>query len=226
MDTEIRSRLAILVVLAVVGVCLAGVGTSFGVGSAGTGSNAEFVVGADNVTVTNGKENATVVGNISNVSHIEIRRVDSTQFQVSAERQTPLNATERKQAVEIARHNETVRQLGVLDDSSITVSPVPKISTGQLTAIDTDNSTGETTTFTARVDTELNETDDGAVVRRATRDRYVDNRAVVLVDHPETGELQYSITVDLANRSVVSVVDQAALRRNVSAEPTSEQSDS
>lgn len=177
------------------------------------GSNAEFVVGKDNVTFTNDEDNATIVGNLSNVSRIQIQQDGPTKFRVSTEKQHPLTTTERERALEIVRNNETVQQLDVMDSYTITVAPVSKVTTGHFTNIESTNST-DGMTFTAQVDAEINETEDGAVIRRNVQDDYVDDRAVIFADHPETDELKYSIKVDLANNSVISVVDQEALRRN------------
>ncbi|MFC7081282.1 hypothetical protein [Halorussus caseinilyticus] len=215
MTADVRSRLVVLLVLAVVGVGLAGVGTTFGVADpiTETGPRTEFVVSERNITFSQGDRNRTVIDNTSHATEIKITEVDSGRFLVN-KTATPFTSTERRRAKAIVRRNATVdTRLQALDGYRLTVTPVYTLNVSAETiAAGTDRTN---TTGTSVYAVEPAETDDRAgtvVVQRTTR--YAPDEAVVEVRRRDSSELQYAIRVDLTNETVVDVTDWTAVRRS------------
>jgi len=219
MGGALRSRLGVLVVLAVVGLTVAGIGVSFGTPTADSGDDAaEFVVSEENVTFADRNRTVTVTDNLSNVTTVEIEETDAGQFRVDAERRQPLTATERERAVDIARANQTVRErIDEMDRVEFSVDPIHKLEAarvdlgGNVTAV---NTSGNVSVYRF----ETNESDSrerSVVVDREPA--YVEGRADVRLSDPtaESGaQLRYSVTVDLPNGTVVDATDWVALRES------------
>jgi hypothetical protein len=213
MMSELRSRLTLLVVLALLGVGLAVIGTSVGATSPlAAGSGAAFVVSEDNVTFEHGDQRATVVDNMTHIDSMEIEQQGSGTYKIHTETEAPLTDSERSQAKTIARNNATVQQaLEDLPQYVVTVEPIQKLTadsaqTGNLTiantSTDIETAEGEQT-FTGWVE-ESDETDTVTIDRNA---EFVEDEAVVRITDPATDESYYSITVDLENETVTDITE-------------------
>ena len=215
MTSDLRSRLTLLVTLAVLGVGLAVIGTAVGATTplAGSESDAAFVVSEDNITFEQGDQRATVLDNMTRVDSIEIEQQGSGTYQVNTETEAPLTDSERSQGKAIARDNATVQQaLQDLDQYKLIVEPIHKLTTDSI----------QTTTVTGLNNTSMDsETVDGAgtftltmkdsnETGTVTIDRdpeYVEDEAVVRIRNPGTDEMYYSATVDLENETVTDITD-------------------
>ena len=218
MGGALRSRLGVLVVLAAIGLTVAGIGVSFGTPTADSGDAAEFVVSEETVTFSDRNRTVTVADNVSNATTVEIQETDAGRFRVDAERRQPLTDAERERAIEIARTNRTVQErLAAIDSVEITVEPIRKLETTK--TVDLSNATMKNTSGNVsiyRFDTNTSEESDGSVI--VNRDpAYVENRADVRISDPTADretQLQYSVTVDLANGTVTDATDWVALRES------------
>ncbi|NEU55674.1 hypothetical protein [Halorussus sp. MSC15.2] len=212
MKDAVRFRVLALVGLAALGVGLALVGTAIGVGGplADTGSDVEFTVSEDNVTLSNDRRTVTVVENMTGVETVEITE-DDGQFRVRTGGSDSLTAAERDRAVAIARNNATVSQyldrtnryeLGVELIERINASSGRRVTgdAGQNLSLDESG----TATFTVENVTTA-DGDDSVTIDRDLSS--AEQRVTVTVRRPADGELRYSITVDLADETVVEITD-------------------
>ena len=220
MNRTLRFRLGVLLVLAVVGMMVAGIGVSFGNPTAdATGDDAaEFVVSEENVTFSDRNRTVTVTENLSNVTTVEIEETDAGQFRVDADRRQPLTASERERAVDIARANQTVRQrVDEMNRVEFSVDPIYKLDmravdlSGNVTSV---NMSRNVSVY--RVETNKSDSRERSVV--VDREpSYVEDRADVRIsdptEDPET-QLKYSVTVDLTNETVIDTTDWVTLRES------------
>ncbi|SDY93188.1 hypothetical protein [Halopenitus persicus] len=215
MTSDLRSRLILLVVLAVLGVGLAVIGTTVGATTTLTdsGPGAAFVVSEDNVTFEHGDQQATVLDNMSRVDSIEIEQQNSGTYQVNTEAEDPLTDSDRSRAKAIARNNATVQKaLQNLDQYELTVDPIHKLTVDSArtttftglnnTSMDSETPEGEET-FTLTVE----ETDETGTVTIDRDPEYVEDEVVVRIHDPAADEMYYSITVDLENETVTDITD-------------------
>jgi hypothetical protein len=209
------SRLALLVALAATGVALAGVGTVVGLTGTATpdAPAGEFVV-SDNVTFTTAGGDRTKLANLTADSEVRISRTGPGTFAVETESSTPLSEADRELARRLARDNGTVsRALERMDAYELTVDPVRKLQTVELevdqvrTAENSSavSANGTGTVYVMNVSTESDE----VVVDREPQ--YVRDMAFVQVSPPGDEGAKYHATVDLANRTVVDVVNVTTL---------------
>lgn len=222
MNQAIRSRLFLLLGLTVIGIGVAGAGTTLGMTEplTKTGSHAEFTISEGNVTFSAGGESRTIVDNMSNVSEISIRENDTGQFSIQTAEERPLSDSERKRARAIALNNTTVAL--ALDEMSrydVTVEPVQQLTLSEdnhdsyninIQTNQTDHSTSGT--FTINNSTAESQQDGSVTIHRDPT--YVEDRAVVRVRQPGTDgprELLYVIDVDLSNGTVSDIVDFRSL---------------
>jgi hypothetical protein len=215
MASDLQSRLTLLVVLAVLGVGLAVIGTAVGATTphAASGAGTAFVVSEDNVTVEQGDQQVTIVDNITRVDSIEIEQQGSGTYQVNTETEDPLTDSERSHAKAIAHNNATVQQvLQDLEQYELTVEPIHKLTvdSGQTTTFTGLNSTSmesETAegeeTFTLTVE----DSDETGTVTIDRHPEYVKDEATIRIRNPSTGEMYYSATVDLENETVTDITD-------------------
>jgi len=215
MASDLQSRLTLLVVLAVLGVGLAVIGTAVGDTTPHdpSGPGTAFVVSEDNVTVEQGDQQVTVVDNMTRVDSIEIEQQGSGTYQVNTETEDPLTDSERSHAKAIAHDNATVQQvLQGVEQYELTVEPIHKLTVDSV----------QTTTFTGLNSTSMeNETAEGAETftltvedsdetGTVTVDRhpeYVKGEAAIRIRNPSTDEMYYSATVDLENETVTDITD-------------------
>ncbi|WP_254837973.1 hypothetical protein [Natronomonas marina] len=205
-----RTRILLLGVLAAVGITLAGVGVALGIGNSNTDDDriAEVSVARTNLTVSDGGNDVVLMENVSETSDIEIVK-NRTEITVTEHESDPLTQRERERAIEIARNNETVAShLETVDDPDFTVDPVERIDAEEM----------RTTTVEFDVD-ELNHTGDSVLVGNVTVEEsddsvtverepsHVADRAVVRISPADSEEAQYSVGVDLTNRTVTHVTD-------------------
>ncbi|GGN22203.1 hypothetical protein GCM10009021_24600 [Halarchaeum nitratireducens] len=136
------------------------------------------------------------------------------------ETESPLTATERRRARQIALRNQTVRTgLAALENYTVTVKPIheltlPSEQAGRYNATETDESADTGDVFT--IATVTSDDGDGTVVVHR-EPAYVTDRAVVQIrqpNAPQRHELAYSVRVDLANGTVTMVTDWEAIRAN------------
>jgi hypothetical protein len=218
MGSNIRSRLAVLLTLAVLGVAVAGIGATLGAPS-GTTADADtrFVVTEQNVTVATDQEEVTVTDDMSNVTSVRVEEAAAGQFSVETERAQPLTERERERAKRIARTNETVQTHLAEGEYTLDVDAIQRLDT---TAMQVSGNVTERTesgnVTVIRYEAEAEETaDDSVVVDREPT--YVPNEAVVRFRDPTASErtdLKYSVDVDLTNETVTDVIDWAEIRQH------------
>lgn len=211
MSGEIRSRLLVLVGLAILGVALAGIGTALGMTAPLTahGDTPQFVVNEDNITFSERGEEITVVENTSNIREVRIEKVDSTQFQVQTETEQPLTATERNRARQIVRKNGTAQQqLDSLQEYELSVGPVFKLDSGSSFTASVEISESSDEQEYKIVNITREDEDETVVVKRDSK--HAEDRAIVRVrqpSKPHSKELKYSFRVDLAKGTVTKITD-------------------
>ncbi|WP_135536075.1 hypothetical protein [Halostella pelagica] len=220
MTSEIRSRLIVLSALALLGVALAGVGTSLGMGSSLTnhGDDPSFVVTNENITFSKSGDNVTLIDNMSNVKEVRIDQTGSNQYQVRTEAEQSLTATERERARQIARSNQTVQQhLDSLGEYDLGVDPIHKIDADSMSVVSVDlNESKDDGEYDFVAVSQENENRSVVVERDA---EYVADRAVVRVRQPSEPKhegLKYSVKVDLANETVTGITDWDEIREDSS----------
>ncbi|WP_323192120.1 hypothetical protein [Halostella sp. PRR32] len=220
MSSEIRSRLIVLSALALLGVALAGVGTSLGMGSSLTnhGDDPSFVVTNENITFSKSGDNVTLIDNMSNVKEVRIDQTGSNQYQVRTEAEQSLTATERERARQIARSNQTVQQhLDSLSEYELGVDPIHEIDSDSMSVVSVDlNESKDDGEYDFVAVSQENE-NRSVVVERDPE--YVADRAVVRVRQPSDPKhegLKYSVKVDLANETVTGITDWDEIREDSS----------
>lgn len=215
MNKIIRSRLLLLIGLSILGIGMAGVGTTLMMPDQPTnGANPEFIVSDENLTFATGSESETVMDNTSNLSQIVINETDTGQFSIKTTENDPLSATERERAKEIALNNSTVAQeLDQIDEYKISVEPIQRVTLSDASSqsynISINNaSKNAANTFTIN-ETSIEGQQSGSVtISRDTN--YVADSAVVRIREQRqggSGELIYVIDVDLSTENVTDVVD-------------------
>ena len=216
MGSNIRSRLAVLLTLAILGVAVAGIGATLGAPS-GTTADADtrFVVTEQNVTVATDQEEVTVTEDMSNVTSVRVREAAAGQFSVETERAQPLTERERERAKRIARTNETVQTYLAEGEYTLDVDAIQRLDTTAMQVSGNVTERTESGNVTV-IRYEAEETaDDSVVVDREPT--YVPNEAVVRLRDPtasERTELKYSVDVDLTNETVTDVTDWAEIRQH------------
>jgi hypothetical protein len=209
MREETRTRAALLVGLVAAGAVLGVAGAAVGVDDPVTADPAaEFVVGADSVSVESRGERATLVSNASEYEAVEIER-EGGGFTVETAAATPLNASQRERARAIARENETVAaHLASLDDYELAVEPVPVVNASTAISFDveTTNASGDSYTGTV-TNVSVAETGEDSVTVERERS-YADRLATVEVRRPCGPEREFVAHVDLRNGTVTWVVDR------------------
>lgn len=218
MTTDLRSRFAVLVGLAILGVGLAVIGTAVGATGFLTDDrgDAGFTVSEENVTFSDGDQEVTVVDNMTRVDRLEVEKVETGTYHVITETENPVTDSERRRAKAIIKRNETVRQaLDDLDGYELTVEPVHKLTADSMvtenftTANDSTSSDfvsnneteDEEATYTFSVESE-----EGNVT--VNRDpTYVENEVVVWIRHPVADDVYYTVDVDLENSTVVEITE-------------------
>lgn len=219
MPSDVRTRVAVLVALAILGVMAAGIGATLGATAplADDRSDTQFVVSEQNVTVSGQGQHAEIVDDMSNVTAVEISETDPGHFTIDTQRDRPLSETDRERAKAIARTNDTVRRsLEDLDDVTLTVDPIHAVTVnsgqridGNVTLVDGDENVSVVTFDQASVGNRS----DSVVVHRDPA--YVEDEAVVRVRQPSENaepDLKYSIDVDLASGTVTGITDWDEIR--------------
>jgi hypothetical protein len=222
MRTDLRMRLGLLVALAVVGVVVAGVGTTLGGGSPlAPASGGEFVVSESNVTFADRSRDVTVVDDMENVTRVEITEAAEGRFRVETDRTRPLTAADRELAREIARSNGTVAtNLATIARPELTVDPVKRIEANAIqfnVSVTTENESRGVTVVEVE-NGSMDTGEHGVVIDREPS--YVDGRAVVRISDPakeKQAALQYSVRVDLANETVTEITNWTAIRADAPA---------
>lgn len=196
---DLPARVAVLLVLSVVGLGLAGAGVVLGFGETldDSGGNPEIAVSGDNITVATDGAEPTTVMNMSDVSEVEITVTD-TEFRIQVERAAPLSKDEHERAAAIALGNDTVMEaLGEFDDHEVSVQPVRELGTdpgGQLPteAVSGDVALGSNQTASGGAELQLADSTDRSVTirRRST----ATGQAVVVTI--TTSTQRRSLTVD------------------------------
>lgn len=216
MNKIIRSRLLLLVGLSILGIGMAGVGTTLMMPEqlANTGTNSEFIVSDENVTFTTENESEILVHNTSNLSQISIRETDTGQFSISTTENQVLNATERERAREVSLDNSTVAQgLDKIDEYEVSVEPIQRVTLSDNTPQSYNISINKSNemsgnTFTIN-ETSVEEQQSGTVTISRDTNYVVDSAVVRIREQRQdgSGELIYVVDVDLSTDSVTDVVD-------------------
>jgi len=233
-ESRLRSKLALLVALLVVGAGLAFTGNALGVSEplSEPEPGALFAVSDENVTVTASGQEVTAVEKMDTVTNVEITEQDG-QFVVTTDRKEPFTSAEIDRGIEIAKKNKTVQTaLDRRDTYDFEVEPVHKLEATDLAvttvndtditfdtatednesgSVDTtdhksgDNRTAADSDDIVTVTVEDNGSNDESTVRVDREPSYVEDRAVVVVRDPEAGERVLSVVVDLQSEQVVSL---------------------
>ena len=216
MGSNIRSRLAVLLTLAVLGVAVAGIGATLGAPSSTTAdADTRFVVTEQNVTVATDQEEVTVTDDMANVTSVRVREAAAGQFSVETERAQPLTERERERAKRIARTNETVQTHLADGEYTLDVDAIQQVETTAMQVSGNVTERTESGNVTV-IRYEAEETaDDSVVVDREPT--YVPNEAVVRLRDPTASErtdLKYSVDVDLTNETVTDVTDWTEIRQH------------
>lgn len=221
MPGDIRSRLAVLLVLAVVGMAIGGIGTTVvGAGSGPSdGADARFVVSERNVTFSTAHEDVRIDKDMSNVTSVRIEETGSGRFSVDTEREVSLTDADRERAKAIVRDNETVRRYLDDEDYELGVDTIKRVDTTQM-QVEKNVSETDKSENSSMVEFELkNETREGSdgsvVVDREPSN--VTDEAVVRVRDPsedDRTDLKYSVHVDLVNKTVTDFTDWDEIRRS------------
>lgn len=203
--SDLRSRLALLAGLALLGAGLAVTGATVNAADSfhDSASTPAFVVSEQNVTFEDGDQQTTVVGNMERVDSVELERTTDRQYTVHTATADPVSAAERRRAKAIARNNETVqRSLAKLNQYELTVDPIHKLTAessvrlnGTVSAGDVKSDSNTTYTF------EVTESDESVVVDREPD--YVDGEVAVRVSNPAADEPHFSVIVDLKTNEVI-----------------------
>lgn len=214
MNSELRYRVAALVGLAVLGAGLGLSGTALGMGGpvAENDSVVGFTVSDNDVTVSEGERNVTVVENMTSMKSVEIAENDG-RYAVRAEETDPLTARERERAAAIARDNATVRRyLDRMGAYELSVEPIEVFETTSTADIEvTGNATGVNVSGDARavefevVNDSLAADEESVTVSKDPT--YLEDRVSVDATRPGETDSRYRFEVDLANGTVVAVTD-------------------
>ncbi|WP_246986563.1 hypothetical protein [Halorientalis marina] len=217
MTDDLRSRLGLLAVLAVLGASIGWAGAALGYGGpvTETGSPPAFVVSESNVTFSDGTRTVTVLGNVTRAETVEIA-ADDGQFRVVTE-SGPLTDAERRRAREIARANETVqRHLAAVGDAELVVKPIRNAVTSEtVQTVEVERTdigrpvraNGNGSTFvvsTGNVSVDA----DGDSVTIDREPAAAEDDVFVRIRDAGTGELEYEAQVDLAEERVVVVTEE------------------
>jgi hypothetical protein len=215
---DARTRLVVLAVLATLGVSLAGAGVALGIGDAIASGDrmGEVTVAGSNVTVASSDGEVVLTETVPETSDIEISE-DAGGITVAerAGNDDPFTQRERERAVEIARNNDIVSSyLETVADPTVTVHPVEKLNATEMqtetvafnvSERDDIDVSGEDTQVLKVTNVTIEESGDSVTIDREPS--YVEDLAVVHVNHPDRTDARYWVRVDLANETVVDITD-------------------
>jgi hypothetical protein len=213
MNDDIKRRAVLLVVLAGIGVTLAGVGAAFGIGSSplATDRTGEVSIAGTNVTVSGSGTGPKLVGTVSKTSDIEIAERGG-KITVREHEDRPLTQRERERAVDIAQTNRTIASyLQQTENAEIRVEPIRKLRTQEIHAVtvETDlngtNHSFPSNDSVAMVNITRKESSDAVTIDRDPS--YVEDQATVRIGPPGWTDPRYSVTVDLTNGTVTQITD-------------------
>lgn len=221
MTEPIYRRLVVLVVLGMLGVGLAVVGSAVGTDASVDGPSAvgEVSVSGESLTVSDETRGTIAVEDLSATQRIEVT-TDDGGFDVRTESGQPLTQSERDRAAETARRNGTVGDyIQRVEEYSLEVEPIERLDADGVRNISVRGtvSSGESVAAGSASGNEsfiFVEPDDQDVDESVTvaRNRtYVDGEANVRVYGPD-GEVRYSLTVDLMTGRVEDITDWNAVR--------------
>lgn len=211
MTRPLSVRVTLVGVLAVCGVGLAVIGTTFGVGVGAPGSEAERItITDDSVTVSDGSSEAVAIEDLSAASTVA---VTAHEDRVAIETEGPFDDEDRQQAIAIARANETVSTELSVERYEFRTQPIEKLSVDRSMSVNftveddaplgDDVEMGEKSHFNVSIsEDEQNET---VTVDRETE--YIEEVLQVTAVDPETDERRVSVRVDLQNETVEAVTD-------------------
>ena len=222
MTDDLRSRLGLLAVLAVLGASIGWAGTALGYGGpiTDTGSPPAFVVSESDVTFSDGGRTVTVLDDVTRTETVSIA-ADDEGFTV--ERTGPLTDAERRQAREIARANGTVqRHLAAVGDAELVVKPIRNVPTDRVsgtveiergapngtvwTNASAENGSVATVTVQRVENVTVDEREESVTLHRGTT--YAEDTVVVELRESASDELRYEAQVDLAEERVVVVTEE------------------
>lgn len=212
MTESLSVRVALVVLLAVVGVGLAVIGTTVGIGGGSSQGNADRIaITDDSVTISDGETETVAIEDLSTVSTVA---VTAHEDHVAIETDEPFDDEDRQRAIEIARANETIRTELAVERYEFNAKPIEKLSVDQSRSVnfsvenddllnDSEYEAGETATFSVNV-TEDHRNESVTVDRDA---EYVEDVLQVTVVDPETDDRRFSVRVDLQTETVETVTD-------------------
>lgn len=211
MNATIYVRLLSVVGLAVLGIGVGWAGSSLGVDGpiADAEPSAEFMIAGNDVTLSDGDDDVTVVDNVTEVESLTIAE-DDGDFAIETDESEPLPADDRELAAEIALNNESVREcLEAVDEYELVVEPIVKMDAGSVETVTVSGNASEREdqnatdsgefSFTAER-TAVEKTGDTVTVSREPS--HVEDEAIVRITHPENEDVNCSVLVDLDEEAV------------------------
>lgn len=219
---DARTRLVVLVVLAAVGVSLAGAGVALGIGDALASSDrmGEVSIAGSTVTVSSSNGDVVLTETVPETSDLEIsEHSGGITVAEQTEDDEPFTRRERERAVEIARQNETVESyLDTVANPTFTVHPVEKLNATEMQATtvtfngserDDIDVSGNDSQVLKITNVTVEESSDSVTIDREAS--YCEDVAVVHVGHPDRDRPRYGVRVDLANGTVTGITDWAGV---------------
>ncbi|WP_135663814.1 hypothetical protein [Halorhabdus rudnickae] len=220
MNPDARTRLAVLVVLAAVGVTLAGAGVALGSADplASNDRMGEVSIAGTNVTVAGSDGDVVLTETVPKTHDLEVSE-DSGEISVVEQIETadPFTRSERERAIEIARNDETIESyLETIPDPALTVQPVEILNTTEMQTVSFNASdrddldvSGEDAQVLEFTNATVEESADSVTIDREPS--YLEGVAVVHVGRSDRERARYWVRVDLENGTVTDVTDWDAV---------------
>lgn len=209
MTEDFGDRLALLLALAVLGTTLGIAAGSIGAGGPILADEpaAEIDVSEDEISVSDGTEDVTIVEEIDGVGLIEFE-ADSSGLQVETEPDDHFTPAERDQARQIASDNETVHELlEPLETYDLVVEPIETVEAGELREFEVDVYQPNTTDRSNDTD-DPTATPDGEELRNLTPNETATGEEVTVEFEQVGNESDESVSI---HRNVSYLEDEAAV---------------
>ena len=205
MTKSLSVHVSLVAVLACLGIGLAVLGTTIGIGGGSPDADTNRITVDDRtVTVSIGDEETVAIGDLSGVSTVE---VSTHGDHVTIETEGQFEEKEYDRAIEIAESNETIQQTIDVESYDFTAEPIEKLSSERSSNVSIENGSefkiGTNATYSMSID-EDNRNDSVTVDRDP---EYVAGVLSVNVIDPHTDERRFSVRVDLHNETVTSLTD-------------------
>lgn len=218
MRTSLAVRAGVVVLLGAVGIGLAVIGTSIGLGAGiTTADNDRITIGEESVTVADSNGETVAIEDLETVSSVE---VTSYEDRVAIETEEPFSEAERQEAIDIVRTNETVTAAIDVEAYEFTAEPIETLTLEETEIQNVTIENGEAVENAEieggdNVTFSVTKADDGET-ETVTADRdpeYVEDTLNVKIIDPKTDQRRFSARVDLQNESISSLNDWDEVER-------------